>query len=66
MTADELADVARRDVLWEFCWDPQDMAIEIVKLRAERGKLQRDLDQAVGYKLATAEETRGDMDRDDG
>jgi hypothetical protein len=37
----------------------------IVVPRAEVEKLQHDLDQAVGYKLAVAQESRGDHGYDE-
>lgn len=39
---------------------PLEMAREIIWLRAQVAQLQHDLDAAVGYKLAVAQETRGD------
>lgn len=62
----------------EFGGDCGDLAGEVIKLRSQtvqfqliemklRKKLadvQHDLDEAVGYRLATAEETSGDQDRD--
>lgn len=50
-------------IQWEFSWDGTDMAREIASLRAEvqrlreqHKKIQRDLDAAVGYRLAESGE----------
>ena len=52
------------DIEAEFDFDAHKLAAEVRRLQQEVAKLQDDLDEAVGYKLATAEETRGDQDRD--
>lgn len=47
-------------------YPPGEIAAVMLLAATEIRQLREDLDKAVGYKLATAEETKGDMDRDDG
>lgn len=60
LTEAQILDVADK----EFGFNHGDMAGTIIKLRRHLAKVQHDLDDAVGYRLATAGETKGDQDRD--
>lgn len=62
MTEDDAEYFAIKDLLDEFGYDENDLAAEVLKLRAQVKRMQQDLDEAVGYRLVTAEETRGDQD----
>lgn len=61
---DGLTEAEILKVVDKFGYNAFDMAGVIIKLSRKVKKLQHDLDDAVGYRLATAEETRGDQSRD--